>query len=700
MEPIAAATVLAAISVFGTVVNSLVFCVFYRRPSLRSISNRFVLSLTSANLIATVLVGTIQGVRLAKRPWRMEASDGLCFDEGCLDEGRFDEGRFDEGRLVGGSVLTHLLCQGGRSLTTLAIQAAIFSVLIIAVDRVLPKIVRENVTREVFNKFGFYYTTFLAFSGLIAPFFVLCWIYIKMYQTAQKNSQRTRRHSLGANPQEFILPECPSTPESTTTNSVKGKTRVCRKRSANNSNVSLFFREEGRAVKTGVIVTVSYLVSWVPFYSYKIVETSLCHHPFVEDFVVILALSATCFLPFIYVYRNATARKEALKIVCWWKPIEIPTPALSRHSVHNRMSNGNLEVPLPVRIVEPDGTSLYSYAAECTECGANQLVSALKHYPPPSPCDQIGRVTGMPRRQSTVSFKLNPTDGPVARCRQCLRQDSASSASSDDPLLLERWRYPRPSMASVRWTKHRLSNGSVTTRSDSLASTNSSVISYGIARIPLRRYSAISTDTGDTILKKISAEDCTMADIAMRRYSCQRSLYSEGRDELSEIDESIEFHGYSNPFKHCNAFLHPNVISSSSLKWSAHDIFDSHLDCKINCNGHSSAPNIERLQLPLENGRPLKEHLCQVHPHPLISFKTLAEPEKMCINGSPEFAGKLSRKVLQRATSNPRFLRIPVVKTRNNGISTRLEKDGLAFTSDSNLNEGKRQVIKESRSAE
>jgi hypothetical protein len=84
----------------------------------------------------------------------------------------------------------------------------------------------------------------------------------------------------------------------------------------------------------------------------------------------------------------------------------------------------------------------------------------------------------------------------------------------------------------------------------------------------------------------------------------------------------------------------------------------------------------------------------------LISFKTLAEPEKMCINGSPEFAGKLSRKVLQRATSNPRFLRIPVVKTRNNGISTRLEKDGLAFTSDSNLNEGKREVIKESRSAE
>lgn len=38
-------SILAVVFVFGTVANSLVFLVFYRRPSLRSLSNRYVISL-------------------------------------------------------------------------------------------------------------------------------------------------------------------------------------------------------------------------------------------------------------------------------------------------------------------------------------------------------------------------------------------------------------------------------------------------------------------------------------------------------------------------------------------------------------------------------------------------------------------------------------------------------------------------------
>ncbi|XP_046442153.1 uncharacterized protein LOC124192730 [Daphnia pulex] len=48
-------TVLVFISALGTFANALVFAVFYRRPSLRTISNRFVLSLIMANLTSAAV---------------------------------------------------------------------------------------------------------------------------------------------------------------------------------------------------------------------------------------------------------------------------------------------------------------------------------------------------------------------------------------------------------------------------------------------------------------------------------------------------------------------------------------------------------------------------------------------------------------------------------------------------------------------
>lgn len=449
-------------------------------------------------------------------------------------------------------------------------------------------------------------------------------------------------------------------------------------------------------MKTGVIVIVSFVISWVPFYCYKIVETTTCHHPYIEDIVVILALSASCTMPFIYVYRNNTARKEALKIICWWRTIDDQTPTYARASLSTRLSNGHSEV----RIVEPDGrSSLYSYATECRECGASQLVSAIKRRCPPSSPnnDQINRLSGMPRRQSAVSFKLNPKQDnrPTSRCNQCLRQDSASSASSEDPLLLDRWRYSRSSTASVRWTKQRLSNGSVATRSDSLASTNSSVLSCGVQRwSALRRFSAASTDSGATILKKFrnDSEDA-VSDITLRRFSCQRSLFSEDQGELREVDETIEFHGYNNPFRQNSLIVEREPYNAScTFKWTTDDYGDYYPN-------HTSTPNIEPVQIHGNYCRILKENLCQIHPQPGIGLKNLAKPEKMSINGSPELP-ELHRRQFQRTKSNPRFLRIPHVESQSNRIANRLEKDGLAFKSDSNLHEGRSAMIRETYSAE
>ncbi|ROT69615.1 putative G-protein coupled receptor [Penaeus vannamei] len=103
---------LGVVFVFGTVVNSLVFLVFYRRPSLRSLSNRFVLSLTSANLLSTVVVVPVHALRVGGlTPLLTTAAEGDVSEE------------------------DFWWCQASQALMALAVEAAIFSVLLIAVDR-------------------------------------------------------------------------------------------------------------------------------------------------------------------------------------------------------------------------------------------------------------------------------------------------------------------------------------------------------------------------------------------------------------------------------------------------------------------------------------------------------------------------------------------------------------------------------------
>ncbi|XP_066971731.1 beta-1 adrenergic receptor-like [Macrobrachium rosenbergii] len=586
--------------IFGTVVNSLVFLVFYRRPSLRSLSNRFVLSLTSANLVSTVVVVPVQALRLAGLTHLLSPSTA----GGA--EGQEEVTRGAE---------QFWWCQASKALMALAVEAAIFSVLLIAVDRycavtsplhysmtitrgrsvrlivgvwtlalfyALPLLLAHahpqtrpasrlsacppghDIITAVPIKFGIYYAILLSLCGFLVPLFVLIWIYVRMYRAAQRNSARTRRHSLGHNPNEIIIPECPSTPDSGNQNSVRCKTRLHRRRSSNTSISSLFFREEGRAVKTAVIVIASFIASWFPYYVFRICEAGgwIKDVPYIDEIINYVALSSSCTMPFIYVYRNETASKEALKIICWWRPPSPATPAFSRSSLHPKLGNGH--PPTPVRIIEPDTASLYSYATECGACGHNQLVCSLRNgRPVTSPLPPEPRRTS-PRRESTVSFKLTPMDRPSSRCRQCLRQDSASSASSDDPLLNECFRHHRASNPSVRWTRPRMSNGSVATRSDSLASTNSSVLSAGLQRWPMRRYSTVSTDSGGTITRRSAIEDLEEESSQGRLNPGQRSLFLESEEDSYEASgNQPEIHGYANPFRHPRLSHRQESIGSS-----------------------------------------------------------------------------------------------------------------------------------------
>jgi len=291
------------------------------------------------------------------------------------------------------------LRQVSSGLTTLAVTAAIFSVLAIAVDRynavLSPLHYAMTITRQRSRAmiagawgvagllatppflgalvspvpatvavhysnctagaegevFRLTYALVLVTLGFTLPLFALCWIYARMYNAAHRNSERTRRHSISANPGEMVcsrpssrggsldLPLPPAsngTPENfrRTWKNAPLTIGMPKRRSSNASFSALLFREEGRAVKTAAMVIASYLFCWTPYFVTLLVDTwggvgtsadsyaiepNLVPEPF-RSLALLTALSSGCITPFIYVFRNEAARNEAVKVLLWWRP--------------------------------------------------------------------------------------------------------------------------------------------------------------------------------------------------------------------------------------------------------------------------------------------------------------------------------------------------------------------------------------------
>lgn len=141
------------------------------------------------------------------------------------------------------------------------------------------------------------FTILQASIGYIFPFVGLCWLYLRMYNAAHRNSERTRKHSISGDlltvmdgstsviPQgiDFLThymnpftrtPMAGSVPQvgngHQERNSVPQIVPVVvkkRRRSSNGSSSSLLFREEGRAIKTAFFVLASFFVCWTPHFA-------------------------------------------------------------------------------------------------------------------------------------------------------------------------------------------------------------------------------------------------------------------------------------------------------------------------------------------------------------------------------------------------------------------------------------------------
>ncbi|KAL1452073.1 hypothetical protein WDU94_006387 [Cyamophila willieti] len=166
------------------------------------------------------------------------------------------------------------------------------------------------------------------------------------------------------------------------------------------SNSVIFFGEESRAVRTAVLVILSYLVSWSPYYMNVYLSV------WEKVYIIPAPVSNLCIVlssilsPVIYVFRNDLIRKEAFSLIHW-------------------LPNKHKTKPPPLKHLHSQTSYFDSFSTEC------------HHETPPMSADFVATYypifTGESRKVESVTFKIAPK-----RCGSCIRQNSDSSNTSSN----------------------------------------------------------------------------------------------------------------------------------------------------------------------------------------------------------------------------------------------------------------------------
>ncbi|KDR10486.1 5-hydroxytryptamine receptor 6 [Zootermopsis nevadensis] len=271
--------VLALIFLTGTAANATVLLVLYRRPALRTLSNRFVVNLLCTNLVSTSVLLPLALLNAIEHPVGEGVTAGMCaasvlavflisLDQYCavVDPLRY-HARISKARSVG-------------------LMLAAWSVACL-----LGVLRGAGEWSEHFDYRSTFAAVFIAVVFLV-PFFAILWMYVCIYSAAHKNSKRTRRTGSG--------------PIASATGSHK-----CRV-----SNASMFlYREETRAARVSALVIVMALVCWLPYVTVLGLRT-LTHVPrYVHYASVTLLVSAALVSPCLFPYRNRRIQREARRLL-------------------------------------------------------------------------------------------------------------------------------------------------------------------------------------------------------------------------------------------------------------------------------------------------------------------------------------------------------------------------------------------------
>jgi predicted membrane protein len=285
---------LALIFLTGTAANATVLLVLYRRPALRTLSNRFVINLHCTNLVSTCVLLPVALLNAIDHPIGEGVAAAMCtasvlavllisLDQYCavVDPLRY-HARISKARSVG----LMLAAWSMASLLGVLHGAGEWSE-------------RER-----------YRTTFAAiFFALVffLPFVAILWMYVCIYSAAHNNSKRTRKTGSGpVTPAEH--PEALDEEPSVRSTMSSLKYRI--------SNASMFrYREETRAARVSALVIVMALVCWLPYVTVLGLRTLTDIPLYVHYVSITLLVSAALISPWLFAYRNRRIQREARRLL-------------------------------------------------------------------------------------------------------------------------------------------------------------------------------------------------------------------------------------------------------------------------------------------------------------------------------------------------------------------------------------------------
>ncbi|XP_064459380.1 uncharacterized protein LOC135369792 [Ornithodoros turicata] len=316
-------TLLLVIMVSSVAINGLVFLLFYHRPSLRLTSNKFVLNMAIVHLLQTFLVMPFVFVSVMFQGWifrevmcQIHGATTLC--------------------LTMANVLSILLIAVDRNcavnsplhysmtITKKRTSGLIVSAWVFSVSVSLPPLAKvsryEYQDRWALCTVVWYeadlltiaYSCLLFVVGFLLPFVRITWIYTSMFRAARKNSARARLHN-------FNTPELSPPPDGQQPCAMYIHRRTAwTKRTSSLSQASSLFGDEWKAVRTGLLVVMSFTACFLPFFSVILLEPHTRSYDIVfrnlPAISMLLIFSSSLIGPYLYVIRNKATRKHVRKI--------------------------------------------------------------------------------------------------------------------------------------------------------------------------------------------------------------------------------------------------------------------------------------------------------------------------------------------------------------------------------------------------
>jgi hypothetical protein len=289
---------LALIFLTGTAANATVLLVLYRRPALRTLSNRFVINLLCTNLTSTCALLPLALLNAIDHPIGEGVAAAMCaasvlavllisLDQYCavVDPLRY-HARISKARSVG------------------LMMAAWSVACLLGVLHGAGEWSEQDDYRFTFAAIFFALVFFL-------PFVSILWMYVCIYSAAHNNSKRTRKTGSGPitpTEQPEPLPRTGDEEPSMRSAMISLKYRI--------SNASMFrYREETRAARVSALVIVMALVCWLPYVTVVGLRTVTYIPRYIHYGSITLLVSAALISPCLFAYRNRRIQREARKLL-------------------------------------------------------------------------------------------------------------------------------------------------------------------------------------------------------------------------------------------------------------------------------------------------------------------------------------------------------------------------------------------------